>query len=258
MNMNRRNLHCLGVMALLAFLVATLPVCAQTQDDEWECTVAPYVLFPGMSGKLGIGPIEADVDAGISDILSNLQFGFNGYFAVRKGAWGFGADIVYMALGGSTDHLNVDPNQGAYTFLGIRRLAPGLDLNFGARWNVIEARIEFKQIAGTELGGRVVEKTQQWVDPVVGIHWVKPLGQRWEFRLPANIGGFGLASKVAVDVFPTLQFKLAEWAWIGGGWRVLYMNYETGYEGSVPIPNEESFRYDVTTTGPVVGLAFRF
>jgi hypothetical protein len=78
------------------------------------------------------------------------------------------------------------------------------------------------------------------------------------FSLPANIGGFGISSKIAVDVFPTIQFKVAENAWIGGGWRFLYMDYETGSEDDVPIPGEDPFRYDMLTTGPVIGMAFRF
>ena len=176
--MERNSLIWMCGIALLVFVVAMVPLCAQAQDDKWQFTVAPYVVFPGMSGKLGIGPFEADVDAGVSDILSNLQFGAMGYFEVRKGDWGFGTDLIYVALGQSTDRFNVDPDQGAFTFLGIRRLAPGLDLTFGARWNVIRGRIEFKEIAGTELGGRVVEETKQWVDPVVGIHWTVPLGKR--------------------------------------------------------------------------------
>ena len=139
-------------VVLLVFVIATVPVCAQAQDDEWHYTLAPYLIFPGMSGKMGIGEFEANVDVGASDIFSNLQFGFNGAFMAQKGDWGFGADVIYMALGQSTDRVNVDPNQGAFTFLGMRQLDPGLDLTFGARWNVLQGKIEFKEIPGYGTG----------------------------------------------------------------------------------------------------------
>jgi hypothetical protein len=256
--MNRRNLRWLCGMTLLVFVAAAVPLCAQAQNDEWHYTLAPYMIFPGMSGTVGARGYEADVDVSASDILSNLQIGFNGAFAARRGDWGFGVDVIYAALGSSTDLVNVDPNQGTFTFLAMRRLAPSLDLTFGARWNLIQSRIEFKEIPGTELGGRVVEETKQWVDPVVGMHWTAPLGKRCRFSLPANVGGFGVSSKIAVDVFPNLQVKVGERVSIAGGWRLLYVDYETGYENGVPDPADESFRYDVTTTGPVVGMLFQF
>lgn len=247
------------VMAVsLMVLAAAVPAAAQAKDDEWEYTVAPYLILSSMDGKMAVRGVEVDVDVSASDIFSNLQMGFNGYFAAQKGDWGFGADIIYMSLGTSLDDVNVDPSQAAFTFVAIRRLAPTLDLNFGVRWNVIRARLEYKDSAPPALAGLVVEETKQWVDPLVGIHWKQPLGGRWMISVPANVGGFGVNSEIAVDIFPNLQFKVGQNAWIGGGWRFLYMDYETGYEDGVPIPGRKSFRYDMVTTGPVIGMAFRF
>ena len=256
--MNRGNKLLLRGAALLVIMAATIPVCAQTADNEWNFTIAPYLIIPGMSGTMGLRGVEADINASASDIFSNLKMGFNGYFAVQKGNWGFGTDIIYMALGGSNDYVEVDPSQGAFAFMGSRRLTPRLDLTFGVRWNVIRGRMEFNETLGPILEGTVFEQTKQWVDPVVGIHWMQPLGKRWEFGLAANVGGFGLASKIAVDVFPTIQFQAWSWGWIGGGWRLLYVNYETGYDEGEPVPGSDAFRYDVTTTGPVIGMSFRF
>jgi hypothetical protein len=239
-------------------VAAAVPVAAQAKDDEWEYTVAPYLVLASMDGKMAVRGLEVDVDVPASDIFSNLQMGFNGYFAARKGDWGFGVDVIYMSLGASTDFVNVDPSQAAFTFVAIRRLGPTVDLNFGVRWNVVRGRFEFKDNAPPALAGLVVEDTKQWVDPVVGVHWKQPLSERWMISLPVNVGGFGISSKIAFDAFPTLQFKVGKNAWIGGGWRFLYMDYETGYEDDLPIPGEDPFRYDVLTQGPVIGMAFRF
>ncbi len=153
--------------------------------------------------------------------------------------------------------VNINPSQAAFTFLAFRRIAPTLDLQFGARWNVVRGRIEFKDNS-IVLAGTVLEETKQWVDPVVGLRWKQPIGERWLVSVPVNVGGFGVASKIAVDVFPTLQYKLGRNAWVGGGWRMLYMDYESNYEDGVPIPGEDAFRYDMITSGPVIGMAFRF
>jgi len=254
-----RKLLGLTLGMLLTTFASMMPVQAQAKDDdEWHYTVAPYLVLASMDGKVAVRGLEADVDVSASDIFSNLQMGFNGYFAAQKGDWGFGVDVIYMSLGTSTDLANVDPSQAAFTLFAIRRLAPTLDLNFGARVNVVRARIEFKDDASPALAGVIVEDTNTWVDPSVGVHWKQPLGGKWLLSVPANVGGFGIGSDIAVDVFPTILFKLGERVWIGGGWRLMYMDYETGYEDGVPIPGESPFKYDMITTGPVVGMAFRF
>lgn len=166
--MTQIQLHRFGGTSLLILLIVTIPVCGQTQDDDkWQFTVAPYLVLPGMSGTIGARGLEVDVNDSISDVLSNLQIGFNGYFGARKGNWGFGTDFVYAALGGSGDFVNVDPSEALITLVGMRRLAPGFDLTFGARVNAIRNRIEFKENLGPVLEGRTVEVTKQWVDPLV-------------------------------------------------------------------------------------------
>ena len=241
------------VVVFLMVLSVAVPAAAQAKTTSGNTPSPRIWSSPAWTARWGRG-LEADVDI---YTLSNLQAGFLGYFEARKGNWGFGADVVYMALGESTDRVNIDPSQAAFLFLATRRLTPTLDLQFGARWNVVRGRIEFKDNS-VVLAGTVVEETKQWVDPVVGLRWKQPLGERWLVSVPVNVGGFGVSSSIAVDVFPTLQYKLGRHAWIGGGWRFLYMDYETGYEDGVPIPGEDAFRYDMITSGPVMGVAFRF
>jgi hypothetical protein len=188
LEMTQIQLHRFGGTLLLILLIVRIPVCGQTRDDDkWQFTVAAYLVLPGMSGTIGARGLEVDVNASISDVLSNLQIGFNGYFGARKGNWGFGTDFVYAALGGSGDFVNVDPSEALITLVGMRRLSPGFDLTFGARVNAIRNRIEFKENPGPVLEGRTVEVTKQWVDPLVGFHWTVPLGKRFQFTLPANI-----------------------------------------------------------------------
>lgn len=124
----RLAIGCLGVLGPAAAAVA------QPAGDEWRVTVAPYLMAAGMSGTAGIGRLETDVEVSASDIFSNLQFGAQGYFEVMKGDWGFGADVIWMALGTSTDtpvSANVDVNQGGFTFLALfKQIAdamPGTD-----------------------------------------------------------------------------------------------------------------------------------
>jgi len=160
-----------------------------------------------MSGTAGVRGFEAVVDISASEIFSNLQMGFNGYFGVQKGNWGLGVDVICMSLGASTDYLNVEPGQAAFAFLATRRLAPTLDLTFGARWSAIRNRIEYKTNSPV-FPGTTIEGTYQWADPVTGIAWRQPIGRRWIVGMPANLGGFGISAEVAVDIFPNIQYRL--------------------------------------------------
>ena len=61
---------------------------------------------------------------------------------------------------------------------------------------------------------------ESWIDPVVGVRWIQPIGAKWAFVARADVGGLGV-------------------------------DYEDG-EGS------SRFLYDVLTTGPVAGMTFSF
>ena len=241
----------ISFLCMMAALIAAPSVCGQTasgSSDEWKFKVAPYLVFPWMDGKAAVRGYEVDVNVGPSDIFSNLQIGAMGYFEARKGAWGFGVDAMYMALGTTIDRppADIDFNQGAYQFTGLRALNEKVDLTFGARWNVLSGRLGFKgPIAFT------AEDTKQWVDPTVGLQIRQPLGRRCHFGLVADIGGFGAASKFAWQVFPTVGIDVGKRARLGFGYRALGMNYETG-------SGDTLFRYDVITSGPVFGMAFNF
>jgi hypothetical protein len=103
----------------------------------------------------------------------------------------FGSDLSWVALGVTTDKptAEVNPDQGAFVFLGIRRLGPGADVVFGARWNIIRGHISFTGPLGIQ-----VSQTKQWGDPVVGLNLRTVGGNRAWFPVRTIIGGFGAGS----------------------------------------------------------------
>jgi len=241
--------RCLSALSVFGVLAMCTPATAQTQAaDEWRVTFAPYMMGASMNGTSGIAGQEVAIDASASDVFSNLQFGAMGMFAAKKGDWGLGGDFIWMALGAVSDQppANVDVNQGAFAFYGLRRLSPVADLTFGVRWNLLQPSIGFKGPLGT-----VVEETKQWVDPIVGLH-LRTQGQgRVHAGLYSEIGGFGVGSKFAWQIFPTVGVDIGRRAAIDFGYRWLDMNYESG-DGLT------FFKYDVLTQGPAIGFVFKF
>ena len=239
---------------LVLLSVITSPVLAQSQgsgksSDEWKFTLAPYLLFPRMDGTTAIRGRELEVDVSAGDIFSNLQFGGMGYFEARKARWGVGVDAVYMALGTDVDRpsANVDFNQGAYTFTGQYQLHEKVDFLFGARWNVLQGKLDFKEPPFTG----IFKDTKQWVDPIVGLKFNHRLGGRWSLTMEGDIGGFGAGSKFAWQLFPVLGVDVGKRATLKAGYRVLGSDYHSG-------SGKDLFRYEVITQGIVIGAAFHF
>lgn len=239
-----RSVSWCAVVAVVAALAAT-PAAAQPASDEWQVLVAPYLMGAAMSGATTVRGLTVDVDASASDIFSNLQFGAMGLMVARKGSWGFGTDLIWMALGTTVRETNVDVNQGAFAFYGLRRLGPAADVTFGLRVNTLQAKLTFK---GPDVT-RSQDKT--WVDPITGITLRTPAGRRAQLRVYSEIGGFGAGSDFTWQVFPTASLRLSEKASLELGYRWLDVDYATG-EGN------GQFRYDVLTQGPVAGFSFRF
>jgi hypothetical protein len=202
-----------------------------------------------MNGNVAIGGSQNEVNVGPGDILRNLQFAAMGYFEVRKGKWGAGVDAVYMALGSNIDQpsANIDLNQHAYSFIGLRRLNEKVDLVFGMRWNRISGKLDFK---GPILQG-TFEETKNWVNPIVGVKLKQPLGSRYHFAFEGDIGGFGAGSDFAWNLFPTFGIDIKKNFAIEAGYRVLSENFDTD-------SGDRYFKYDVVTQAMVLGMTLKF
>lgn len=234
----------LSVLAVLLGTAAT-PVLAQPSGDEWQVVVAPYLMGAAMSGTTTLRGRDADVTVSASDIFSNLQFGAMGLIEAKKGNWGFGSDVIWMALGSTVRDTNVDFNQGAFAFYGIRRLGAAADVTFGARVNTLQGELDFKTI------GLRVDQDETWVDPLVGLTLRTPPDRFLQLRLYSEIGGFGVGSNFTWQAFPTVGLRLAPGFALEFGYRWLDIDYESG-DGS------DRFAYDMLTQGPVLGMAFKF
>jgi hypothetical protein len=240
-----RRIVLLGFAVTFALAVAA-PIRAQpAPGDTWLVTVAPYFMGASMSGTTTVRGREVDVDVSASDIFSNLQFGAMGLVAARKGDWGFGSDLVWMSLGSTVRETNVDFNQGAFAFYGLRRLSPAADVTFGMRVNTLQGELRFKRFGTSASQGKT------WVDPIVGLTLRSPTARRVLLRVYTEIGGFGAGSTFTWQIFPSVGINFTDRSSLELGYRWLDIDYSTG-------DGNDEFAYDVLTQGPVVGLAFRF
>jgi hypothetical protein len=241
------RLSSLTVPVVIALLAGTAPAAAESAGDPWQFTLAPYVWATSLDGTTVIKGQEADVDISASDIWDHLDFAAMLMFVARKGNWAVAGDIVTVDLSveKGSPPVEFDPTLSVVTVQAARRLSPFADLTFGARYNRLEGRLDFGPPIDIE-----VDKTRDWIDPVVGVV-LRTTGERiWHATLVADIGGTG-SDDTTWQFFPSLGIDMAKWASFEIGYRLMDTHYETG-------DGPDRFEYDVLAVGPVLGVAFRF
>lgn len=240
-----RILLSIGVAGLAA--AASVPASAQ----GWSFVFEPYFMAPYMDGKSAIGPVEARVSSSPSDVFSNLNWGAMGLFELNNGRFGLAVDLTYMNLETTSDRRfleSIGGHQGAYSVTGLVRIEEHAEAYAGIRVNDLGVRLSGTGPLGAP---RSASRNESWVDPIVGMRVSLPLSRALDLTMLADVGGFGVASDISVQAWPTLGFRLSDSIRAKLGYRLVYTGYETG-EGL------DRFSYEVLTHGPTLGVQFRF
>lgn len=251
----RRTTFRHGCAVLVALLACTS---ASAADDGWEHTFALYGIGASIDGRAGVGNVTADVDVGFDDILDSLEFGAMAAYRADRGDWAVIADFIFMSLEQEKDNLGplggsratVEADQLIFELDGSYGVTERLDAYGGLRyWNL---DTDLDVVSGGPLGQtRSVSKTEDWVDPIVGLRYVMPLGESWQFIARGDVGGFGVGSDFTWHTSLFGVWQVSETGNILVGFRYMDVDYEDG-SGS------GRFLWDVTQGGPTVGFAWRF
>jgi opacity protein-like surface antigen len=252
------------VAALLATAALPAPVRAQAageptaaMDGEWHVTLAPYMWFSGIKGDVSVGNLPPiPVDASISDILSNFDFGLEGHFEARKDRFGFAGDFIYSDLGADVApgveivDVRADIRQFITEGFVFYRLASGarggrVDIFVGARYTGTRARLTAEGPGGVDDDRQ--GKELSWVDAMGGLRFVAPLGSRFAVLGRGDIAGFG--SQFTWNVSGDLAFLASERWTLGAGWRYMDIDYE---KDDTVLPE----RFDLAYNGPRLWFAY--
>ena len=234
----------------------------------------PYIWAVSIEGDITVKGNTTSIDVGIIDIIeeSDSVFAIEGYFEARKGDWGGFVDGTYadLSMGGNVGPLSADVDFSyafldfaAFYRLGTWPLAPGSDggatgngqnlsaeILLGGRYTRLKPELEIKGGPIAVSGG----KTQDWVDPIVGGRLFLDLADNLTLVFRGDVGGFGVGSDFTWNVAGLLLYDFdffGKDASFVAGYRALDQDFEDG-------SGANKFAYDVTTHGPVFGLAIRF
>jgi hypothetical protein len=239
---------------------------SSAESDGWQFEATPYVFAAAMDGRVGVRGVTSDVDASFSDIVDDLNSGFMGFFTASKGPWTFGLEAVYMKLSdegsksvsGPFGQVTVDGalnvTSKLYVYQGsvayrVLDNTTAIDMVGALRITMLDtdARVVLSTDPAIIFPGGVTSASDSdsWTDAVVGVRALHPLNKQWSLLGYADVGGGGS------DL--TYQFMIgANWDFSSNfnakvGYRQLYWDYKN--EGTI---------WDITASGPYLGLGMRF
>jgi len=229
------------------------------RGDDWAFQLAPYAWLAGLDGKVatlpGLPPADVDVDF-YDDILGNLNFAIMLAGEARKGRFGLIMDVMY------TDIEDKESTPGPYfssitsrtkswivSAAGLYRLIERerafLDAVAGMRYWSVDSELSLS--AGLT-GPRENSNKEDWVDPIIGLKGLVPIGKSKFFLSGAFIiGGFGAGSDFMWDASANIGYQWTKSVATTVGYRYLDVDYDN-----------DGFLYDVAQSGITLGLSWRF
>lgn len=246
-------------LATIFLTVAVLVPAAAAQDDDaekgWKFQLAPmYVWATSITGSQTVLNQDVPLDASFGEIRDALDFVGTIHFEGNSRRWGFLVDGTFMRLKpeneifqmGPTVTARADFDQDLIELSGYHRFAEkygSFDLILGARHFNVKSSTFLNDV---QLGPGV---DQSWTDVIVGGRVNARLSDKVTFLLRGDIGTGG--SNFEWNVVGLIHWRFAKhWA-LGGGFRVLDVDYEDG-EGP------SRFALDANYGGPLIGIVIHF
>ena len=249
----------LFIILLLGALVNPASGQEAPKDKKWNFLAEPYLMFPYMHGKTGIGEsLTLPVYATAGDIFSKLQMGAMLYLEAKTDQYAITSDLVYMDLnqnvepGKLINSGTVDAKQLIWEFAGLYRLSSFLEFGIGGRLNYLQlgvnANIKSFPASSEDISGR---QSRTWFDPVIIVRFATDIKDKWLFQIRGDLGGFNIGSVYTWQLQGYVGYRFVKWFQLTAGYRTLSTNYTHG-----EVPKE--FIFNMKEFGPVIRLGFNF
>jgi opacity protein-like surface antigen len=243
------------IIVLCCFLTLTINVNAETQASQegWEFSGSAYLWAAGVEGTDAAGD---EIDVSFSDTLEDLDGGFMGIIAAQRGKWTLIADVIYLSIHQETSStaniigipskIDVDVKlKGFISTFGVAyRIIDddmtSLDLMVGARYFKLDLDLE-TDVEGTKTKS---SDSEDVLDGIIGAQVTIDLSDSWYLSCYADIGAG--------------DSKLTWQAWPGVGYRLENLDVVAGYRHLAWETDDGDTIKDLSFSGPMLGVKFRF
>lgn len=240
------------LITVMGWSTAVLAQQSTESGSGWKSSFVIYLLAPTIEGKVGIGPINSDIDIDSGTVFDTLEGALLATYTVEKGNWGALFDLIYMDLSedvtGSRIPLTgeIGLTQTIFGAYGAYRLNDNFQLLFGGRYNDLSNKFRLN------LPDPVKFKVDEsWIDPLIGLRFAGSINDRWSYGVMGDIGCFGVASDFTWQLTGTFSVRMTERSMFTFGYRYIGIDYEDGQ-------GLHYFKFDVSEHGPALGFRFAF
>jgi hypothetical protein len=220
---------------------------AETDPDKWQFKITPYLWIATIKGNTGSDGSDIGFDTDYSFLsLDNLDGAFFIAASASKGQWTWQTDLVYLNF---NDSFTIGPIDTSIDLKGdVIELSAAYKLKnfehteilFGARRVSLDTDLSLTP--GPQSSG-----SQTWLDPIVGVRYIRPLGERWEAIGRLDVGGFGVSSDLTVNALAGAGFSMTRHSSLVLGYRYLKLDFAEG-----------DLLADLTAKGLALGVEFNF
>jgi hypothetical protein len=241
---------------VIAIVLATSPVIAFADNNEWGFSFTPYLWVTGQKGDVATLPPAgpAKLDISFNDVIENLDMSFMGFFEAKKGRFGILAEVFYIGVSADIDvpgpyfsGADYEQDLWAVSLAGTYQLTQNdqyqIDALFGLRhWDLDNTLdLDAGGLAATKVSHR-----ERWDDVIIGLKGQTKLNEQWFVSGMVNFAVLGDSDKYW-DVFGGVNYQYSDDLSFLVGYRHQEVDYDDG-----------DFLFDIEMSGPVVGLKVAF
>ena len=245
-----------GVVAAMivigAALAGTGVACAEDASPAGKLKIATtaYIWGSGLHGQQGLfGLPTTDVDVGFSDIFDKVDLAAAGIVTVQGEKLGFLGELNYVKLsaGARASGGVLSGNMDSKAFFALAAVTYRVA---DEDWGTVDAigglkYFRFDNAVTLSPGPLSASDAQSWTDVTVGAKAAIPLSPRWTLQTWAMVGGGG--SDLSWDVLAAFDYRINDKWSAAVGYRAMGVDYASG-----------GFTYDMTQSGPIIGVTARF
>lgn len=230
-----------------------VPVSELDTEQELKVRMSMYGWLSGIKNEVTTAQGESTSEIPFSSLLSALDFANFARLELQKGKWGLFTELDFIKMSEDAEFriprrnpfkvgADVVLKQTMFEIGAIRSFEMnrfGVDALVGARY--------FRVASDVNVGPLGADITKDWLDPMVGARLRFNLSERWNASLRGDLAGFGTGSELTTNAVAVLTYSISDRYEVGFGYR--YMNIEL---------DKDHLDLDMTTYGPVIGMAINF
>ncbi|PZX36312.1 hypothetical protein LY56_03461 [Roseinatronobacter thiooxidans] len=235
-----------------AFGLTTLAGTVQAQSGaDTVYQITPYAWATGIGGDITpfTGAPAVSISKSFSDLIKDLDAAFFISAYARHGNLVFMGDVSSSSSSrsGTVPVLGLPATgklrQTSVTALAGYRVAQTPNATFDILGGVRHWRV--RGAVETPLGD--ASRRVNFTDPIIAARANFQIAPGWSGLLYADVGGFGVGSKLTAQLLGTVNYQLRENAFLSVGYRHLHVDYRSG-----------GTTFDMRMSGPIIGASLRF